>query len=83
MLFFPWPWPFSLDYPALRDIVVSAIYGALLGLNIFLFVMWQKRHVVVEKPAPETTPAKRSRFGRPLRRGSGRATPAPAGVEGA
>ena len=29
MLFFPWHWPFNLDYPALRDIVVSMIYGAL------------------------------------------------------
>jgi hypothetical protein len=83
MLFFPWHWPFNLDYPALRDIVVTMIYGAMLGLNIALFVMWQKRNVVVEKPAADTTPAKRSRFGRPLRRGSGRGAPAPAGVEGA
>jgi hypothetical protein len=84
MLFFPWHWPFNLDYPALRDIVVSMIYGAFLGLNIFVFAMWQKRNVVVEKPAAETTPAKRSRFGRPVRRGAGRAGPAPATVgEGA
>ena len=83
MLFFPWHWPFNLDYPALRDIVVTMIYGAMLGLNIVLFVMWQKRNVVVEQPAADTTPAKRSRFGRPLRRGSGRGTPAPAGAEGA
>ena len=78
MLFFPWQWPFNLDYPALRDIVVTLIYGAMLGLNIALFVMWQKRNVVVEKPAADTTPAKRSRFGRPLRRGSGRGATAPA-----
>jgi hypothetical protein len=83
MLFFPWHWPFNLDYPALRDIVVSMIYGAMLGLNIFLFAAWQKRHVVAEKPAEDATPARRSRFGRPLRRGSGRGSPAPAGVEGA
>jgi hypothetical protein len=78
MLFFPWQWPFNLDYPALRDIVVSIIYGAMLGLNVVLFVLWQKRNVVVEKPAPDTMPAKRSRFGRPLRRGAGRAAAAPA-----
>jgi hypothetical protein len=83
MLFFPWHWPFNLDYPALRDIVVTMIYGAMLGLNIALFVMWQKRNVVAEKPADDATPAKRSRFGRPVRRGSGRGAPAPAGAEGA
>jgi hypothetical protein len=83
MLFFPWQWPFNLDYPALRDIVVTMIYGAMLGLNIALFVMWQKRNVVVEKPAADATPAKRSRFGRPVRRGAGRGAPAPAGAEGA
>ena len=72
MLFFPWPWPFNFDYPALRDVVVSMIYGVLLGLNIAVFVMWQKRNEVKEAPAAaETTPAKRSRFGRPLRRGAG------------
>src|SRR4029079_2090070 len=78
MLIFPWHWPFNLDCPALRDIVVSMIYGAMLTLNIALFVLWQKRNVVVEKPAQDATPAKRSRFGRPLRRGEGRGAPAPA-----
>ena len=34
--------------------------------------------VVVEKPAGDATPVKRSRFGRPLRRGAGRGAPAPA-----
>ena len=87
MLFFPWNWPFNFDYPALRDIVVSAIYGALLGLNIFLFVKWQDRKRVpdvVPVTVDDTTPARRSRFGRPVRRGEGRgvANPAPAG-EGA
>jgi hypothetical protein len=83
MFFFPWHWPFNFDYPALRDIVVTVIYGAMLGLNVVLFVMWQKRNQVVEKPAiDETVPARRSRFGRPLRRGAGRGAPATAG-EGA
>lgn len=70
MLFFPWNWPFNFDYPALRDIVVSGIYVVLLGLNIFLFAKWQDRKKVAdEAPAvEETAPAKRSRFGRPLRR---------------
>lgn len=69
MLFFPWPWPFNFDYPALRDIVVSGIYVVLLGLNVVLFVKWQDRLRVAEAPAAaELTPAKRSRFGRPLRR---------------
>jgi hypothetical protein len=57
---------------------VSGIYVVFLGLNIFLFAAWQKRNVVVEQPAPETTPARRSRFGRPLRRGAGRGAAAPA-----
>ena len=78
MLFFPWHWPFSMDYPALRDIVGSGIYVVLLGLNIVIFVKWQDRNKVPEaKAASDSTPAKRSRFGRPLRR-----TTAPAG-EGA
>ena len=68
MLFFPWHWPFNLDYPAVRDIIVSGIYGVLLGANIALFAQWQKRNQVVEAPPADATPTKRSRFGRPLRR---------------
>jgi hypothetical protein len=68
MLFFPWNWPFSLDYPALRDIVVALMYVAFLGLNLKLWVMWQKRHEVREQAAMASeAPARRSRFGRPLR----------------
>ena len=68
MLFLPWHWPFNLDYPALRDIVTTAIYLAVLGANLKLWVMWQHRHEVKEAPAaPEGAPARRSRFGRPLR----------------
>ncbi len=71
MLFFPWNWPFNLNYPAVRDIVVSGLYGVLLGLNIFLFAKWQTRKTVAETAtaAEDATPAKRSRFGRPIRRG--------------
>src|SRR3954462_14035058 len=74
--------PFNIDMPAIRDIVVSGIYVVLLGLNVVLFAAWQKRNVVVEQPAADTTPAKRSRFGRPVRRGSGRGAAA-AAPEGA
>jgi hypothetical protein len=75
-------YPFNLDFPAMRDIVVSVIYGVMLTTNLKLWVMWQKRLEV--KPAPaegEATPLKRSRFGRPLRRAE--RTPVAASVEGA
>jgi hypothetical protein len=69
MLFLPFNWPFNLDYPALRDIVVALIYVALLGVNLKLWVMWQRRHEVQEQAAAavEAAPVRRSRFGRPLR----------------
>ncbi len=68
MLFFPWHWPFNLDFPALRDIVVTLIYGVVIGANLKLWVMWQHRHEVKEAPADAgAAPARRSRFGRPLR----------------
>ncbi|MFM8303449.1 MAG: hypothetical protein ACKOA9_03995 [Actinomycetota bacterium] len=78
MLIFPWAWPFNMDYPALRDIVVSGLYVVILGLNVVLFVKWQARNTVTETAAPDTAPVKRSRFGRPLRRGA--ATPAAGGA---
>jgi hypothetical protein len=61
----PIHYPFSLDFPAVRDIVVTMIYGVVLGLNVFLFVKWQKRNEVPAEAAEE--PERRSRFGRPLR----------------
>jgi hypothetical protein len=68
MLFFPVNWPFSLDYPALRDIVVTLIYVVFVGANLKLWVMWQRRHEVREPAAVAgDAPARRSRFGRPLR----------------
>jgi hypothetical protein len=69
-------WPFNMTKQALRDIIVVGIYIVLFGLNIALFVKWQKRGQVTE-PAAERP--RRSRFGRPLRRP---ATPAVAAVEG-
>ena len=42
--------------------------GIFLGINLKLFVMWQKRNEVKAVPEPvEGAPARRSRFGRPLR----------------
>lgn len=59
-------WPFNMDKKAVRDIIVVIIYVVLFGLNLYLFVAWQKRGEKVE-PAGDATP-KKSRFGRPLRR---------------
>jgi hypothetical protein len=68
-------YPFSMDFPALRDIVVTGIYVQFLVLNVWLWVKWQKRHEVKEAPAgAETAPERRSRFGRPLRRTKPEAT---------
>ena len=69
MLFFPLHWPFSLDFPALRDIVVALIYVVFLGVNLKLWVMWQRRHEVREQAAVASAaaPDRRSRFGRLLR----------------
>jgi hypothetical protein len=63
--FIPIHYPFALDYPAVRDIVVTLIYVVVLGLNVFLFAQWQKRNEVPAEAADE--PVRRSRFGRPLR----------------
>jgi len=64
----PWHWPFDFNFPALRDIVVTGIYLVLLGVNLKLWVMWQKRHEVKAVPdAADGAPARRSRFGRPVR----------------
>jgi hypothetical protein len=71
--FLPVNYPFNLDFPALRDIVVTLIYVVFLGANLKLWVMWQKRHEVpAAASGDETTPARRSRFGRPLRAWSAR-----------
>jgi hypothetical protein len=61
-------YPFNFDFPALRDIVVTVIYGAVLTINVIAFVKWQTR-LKVEKAEPDTgqAPVRRSRFGRPLR----------------
>ena len=68
MLFFPWNWPFNFDFPSLRDTVAVLIYVVVLGADLKLWVMWQRRHEVKEAPAAaEGAAVRRSRFGRPLR----------------
>jgi hypothetical protein len=80
-------YPFSMDFPAVRDIVVTLIYVIVLGLNLKLWVMWQKRLEVPPEPAEGDVPARRSRFGRPLQRWSARraesGTPSSTAPEGA
>ncbi len=74
--FIPINYPFNLDYPALRDIVVTLIYVVFLGLNLKLFVMWQERNAVPAEADESATPSKLSRFGRPLRAMRRRGAPA-------
>jgi cytochrome b len=81
--FIPIHYPFALDFPALRDIVVTFIYVAFLGLNLKLFVMWQQRNEVPAE-TEATEPSKLSRFGRPLRAMRHRgASPEPAAASAA
>ena len=67
--FLPINWPTNFDYPSMRDTVAALIYVVMIGLDLKLWVMWQRRHEV-KAPAAEGdagTPARRSRFGRPVR----------------
>ena len=52
--------PITLQYEALRDIVVVLIHAVFFGLNIFVVVWWQNRSKVVQKALPT------SAYGRPL-----------------
>ena len=49
-----------VTYQALRDIIAAGIYVAMLGLQIFLWAMWQKRGQA------KRTEVATSDFGRPL-----------------
>ena len=63
-----WNWPFSIDLQhGLRDILVVVIYLIFFGLNIAVFVMWQKRPTASEAAEREPVAAGTSRFGRPLK----------------
>jgi hypothetical protein len=52
--------PITLQYEALRDIVVVLIHLVFFGLFIFIAVWWQKRGEVKPKELPTST------YGRPL-----------------
>jgi hypothetical protein len=54
--------PFTLTYQTLRDILVSAIYGVMLGLQVVLWAVWQDR-AKRRAAAPELAT---STYGRPL-----------------
>ena len=74
-----WEYKFDFNFPALRDIVVTGIYITVLVANLMLWTKWQRRFEVKAAPEGETAPARRSRFGRPLRR-TEPAAPAPEGA---
>jgi hypothetical protein len=56
------PFPFTMSYEAVRDIIVIVIHAVLIGLMIYLFKWWQNRGTV--KPLEIET----STYGRPLMR---------------
>lgn len=53
--------PMNISYLVIRDIIVTGIYVVLLGVNIWLWSVWQKRGQAADKPAEVT-----SAYGRPL-----------------
>jgi hypothetical protein len=61
-------YPVKVPYEALRDFIVVGIYGAMLGLNLKLFFMWQDRLTPKAEAEGEEKVSRLSRFGRPLRR---------------
>jgi hypothetical protein len=71
--------PFDINMKAISDIVTVGIYGIVLGLNVALFVLWQKRGEPKDEAAADEAP-KKSRFGRPLRRQAPAPAPEPATV---
>ena len=56
--------PITITYEALRDIVVTVIYGAGLTLHVFHWVQWQNRGKAKAEIVPTTS------YGRPLARKS-------------
>jgi hypothetical protein len=54
----------------LTDIIATAIYIVLLGVNIFLWAVWQKRPTAEQKVA-RASELKDSSFGRPVIRAGG------------
>ena len=60
--------PFTITYSALRDIVVTMIYGLALSLQIFHWVQWQNR--AKKQAAKDLAPVPTTTYGRPLARKS-------------
>ena len=56
------PFPITLSYQAVRDIVVIVIHAYYIGLMVWLFSWWQKRGAVVTA----TKQIETSSYGRPL-----------------
>ena len=52
--------PFDINYLQIGDIIVTLIYGAFLGLQIYTWSWWQKRGQV------KTAEIEQSSYGRPL-----------------
>lgn len=53
--------PFTLTYLVIRDLIATGIYVVFLGINIWVWSLWQKRGTTKSAPAIET-----SSYGRPL-----------------
>ena len=58
--------PFTLNYLVIRDLLAVGIYGVFLGLNIWLWSVWQNRG----KAAAAVPVVAESEYGRPLVRKS-------------
>jgi hypothetical protein len=54
--------PMTITMQTVRDIIAVAIYGIMLGLNMYLFAWWQKRGTKVSASTDVAT----SDYGRPL-----------------
>jgi hypothetical protein len=78
VLFFKFP--FDINMKAISDIIAVGIYVVFFGLNLFLFVAWQKRGEE-RAEAPDAAP-RTSRFGRPLRRRPAETATAGVGANG-
>ena len=52
--------PFTLQYEALRDIIVVVLHAYYFGVLIFMWIWWQKRGESVAKELPTSS------YGRPL-----------------
>jgi len=52
--------PFTLQYEAIRDVIVVVLHAYYFGLLIFIWIWWQKRGESVAKELPTSS------YGRPL-----------------